>query len=196
MKGLSKFVEYAFIIMFGFIVLSLLTSMIYHYYNRTLERNINTGLKQTALQTSEAILKLYDTGQDVKAEPENASTVIVASMDINYPNKIGGRNFEVDLISSPGIWVQVINLTIDSEDANIMRETSSGAKILVKTTQEPFLSYEYPLSNIPIEIQGKYTAGSNDTLSYIRYNYNGTENDVILLGDFNFIVDVDTINYS
>jgi len=196
MKGLSKFVEYTFLILFGFTVLSLLTSMIYSYYSKTLERNINTGLKQTALQTSEAILKLYNTGQDVKAEPENASTIIVAAMDINYPNNIGGRNFEVDLISSPGIWVQVTNLTIDSEDANIRKETSSGAKILVKTTQDPFLSYEYPLANIAIEIQGKYTAGSNDTLSYIRYNYLGTEYDVIVLGDFDFIVGVDTIKYN
>ncbi len=195
MKGLSKFVEYAFIILFGFTVLSLLTSMIYTYYNKTLERNINSGLKQVALQTSDAILKLYDTGQDIKAEPENASAVIVANMDINYPNNIGGRNFEVDLISSPGIWVQVTNLTIDSEDANIRKETSSGAKILVKTTQDPFLSYEYPLPNIAIDIQGKYTSGSNDTLSYIKYNYLGTEHDIIVLGDFDFIVGVDTIKY-
>lgn len=196
MKGLSKFVEYTFIIMFGFVLLSILTSMIYHYYNKNLETNINVGLKQIALQTSDGILKLYQIGEDVHAEPTNGTATIITSIDMNYPNHIGGKNYEVILVSSLGIWTQVTDLTIDSEDIDIRKEEFSGAKIIVRTTQNPYLSYEHSLPNIPVAVQGKYTSGMNDTLTYVRYNYLSTEYNAIILGEFDFVVDITVLRSS
>jgi len=196
MKGLSRFIEYTFLIMFGFTVLTLLTTMIYHYYNKNIDLNIKNGMKQVAMQTSDGIMKLYLTGEDIHAEPDNASAIIITSIDMNYPDHIAGKNYEVDLVGSPGIWNQAINLTIDSANATIRKETSSGQKIIVRITQQPYDTYEYDLPNIPVTVQGKYRSGMNDTLSYVRYNYLGTEYNTIVLGEFDYVLGMTVLRSS
>jgi len=112
---------------------------------------------------------------------------------LNYPDRVSGNNFEVELVSSPGIWNAILNLTIDNESTEIKKETSSGAKIIARTTQRPFVSHEYDIPNIPIVLQGKFKSGENDTLRLVRYNYNGNIQDVIILGESDIIIRVTNI---
>lgn len=193
MKGISKFVDYSFILLSSFIVMTLFTMLIYGYYNHELKTNIEVSLKQIAAQTSESILDLYNRAKESDANPKNSSSVILSSIDLKYPNQISGKNFEVELISSPGIWNQITNITVNSANATIVKETSSGAKIIVKTKQRPVVSYEYNVPNVPIRLQGKYASGGNDTLSLVRYNYNGTVEDVIVLGNSTIIIGITSI---
>ena len=193
MKGISKFVDYSFILLSSFIVMTLFTMLIYGYYNHELKTNIEVSLKQIAAQTSESILDLYNRAKESDANPKNSSSVILSSIDLKYPNQISGKNFEVELISSPGIWNQITNITVNSDNATIVKETSSGAKIIVKTKQRPVVSYEYNVPNVPIRLQGKYASGGNDTLSLVRYNYNGTVEDVIVLGNSTIIIGITSI---
>lgn len=193
MKGISKFVDYSFILLSSFIVMTLFTILIYGYYNHELKTNIEVSLKQIAAQTSESILDLYNRAKESDANPKNSSSVILSSIDLKYPNQISGKNFEVELISSPGIWNQITNITVNNLNATIVKETSSGAKIIVKTKQRPVVSYEYNIPNVPIRLQGKYTSGGNDTLSLVRYTYNGTVEDVIVLGNSTIIIGITSI---
>jgi len=193
MKGISKFVDYSFILLSSFIVMTLFTILIYGYYNHELKTNIEVSLKQIAAQTSDSILDLYNRAKESDANPKNSSSVILSSIDLKYPNQISGKNFEVELISSPGIWNQITNITVNSANATIVKETSSGAKIIVKTKQRPVVSYEYNVPNVPIRLQGKYASGGNDTLSLVRYNYNGTVEDVIVLGNSTIIIGITSI---
>jgi hypothetical protein len=111
-------------------------------------------------------------------------------MILNYPEKISGRNFEVELVSSPGIWNVITNLIIGDKIGTINKEAASGSKIIAKTTQKPFITYEYDVPNIPIKLQGKFKSGVNDTLKLVRYNYNGTIENVIILGESNIVISI------
>jgi len=194
MKGLSKFVTYSLIILSSFVVLIFLTTLIYSYYEQVLRTNIQTGLKQIAAQTADNILYLYDEAKGSDASPVNSSSVVLSTIDLNYPDQVVDRNFEVELVSSPGIWSMITNLTIKGTNATIMKESVSGAKVIAKTTQRPIVDYEYDVPNVPIKLQGKFSSGDNDILRLIRYNYNGTLKDVIILGNSTIIIGITSIN--
>lgn len=193
MKGVSRFVSYAFTILLGFIVLSVFSILIFGYYDQVLKSDIESGLKQIAIQTVNGIIELYGLAEEYETIPENFSLILISSIDLNYPDQVSGRSFEIELISSPGIWSTVTNVSIGGEDAETIEETTSGSKIIVKTTQRPYVSYEYDVPNIPINLQGKFRSGGNDVLKLVRYNFNGTVEDRILLGESDIIVGINSI---
>ena len=194
MKGISRFVTYSLIILFSFIVLTFFTMLIYGYYNRVLETNIQVSLNQIAVQTADSILYLYDQAKESDASPTNSTSITLSAIDLNYPSQIVDRNFEIELVSSPGIWSVITDLTVDNTNATIRKESTSGAKIIAKTVQKPIVSYEHDVANVPIKLQGKYRSGGNDTLMLVRYNYNDTLEDIITLGNPELIIGITSIN--
>jgi hypothetical protein len=190
MKGVSRFVTYSFTVLLGFIVLIVFSSLIYGYYDQVLKSNIKAGLKQITIQTLFGIIKLHDLGLDAHAYPKNSSSIVISSISLNYPDKVSGKDFEIELISSPGVWNLITNMTIDGKDVIVKKVTSSGSKIIAKTTQSPFVIYEYEVPNIPVILQGKFVSRENDSLSLVRYNYNGFIEDRIILGEENIIIGV------
>ena len=194
MKGISKFVTYTFTILFSFIMLGVFSSLIYDYYNQIMKSNIESGLKQICIQTFIGIVNLYNQGMKNDFIPENSSSVVISQISLNYPDSVSGKNFEVYLMSSSGIWNTVKNVTIDGKTVNIKQEIDSGAKIIAKTIEKPYVSYEYNLPNIPIILQGKFRSGDNDTLSLVRYNDNGTIEDSIILGNSDLLVRIKSMH--
>ncbi len=193
MKGISRFITYSLVILSSFVVLTLFTTLIYSYYNRVLETNIQVSLKQIAVQTADSILYLYEQAEESDASPVNSTSTTLSNIDLNYPNRVEDRNFEIELMSSPGIWNVITNLTINNVNATILKESTSGTKIIAKTTQKPIVSYEYDITNVPIKLQGKYRSGGNDTLRLVRYNYNGSLEDIIILGNSSIIIGITSI---
>jgi len=194
MKGISRFVTYSLIILSSFVVMAFFTTLTYSYYNQVLKTNIQVSLKQVAAQTADSIIYLYDQAKESGASPVNSTSITLSSIDLNYPDQVVDRNFEVELVSSPGIWSVVTNLTIQGVNATIKKESTSGAKIIAKTVQSPVVSYEYDVANIPIKLQGKCSSGGNDTLRLVRYNYNGSIEDVVILGNSSIIIGITSIN--
>ena len=194
MKGVSNFITYSITVLLGFLVLTSFSLLIYGYYDQVSKTNMEVSLKQVCIQTLTGIIDLYNKGKDSDVIPENSSSIILSEIDLNYPDKISGKNFEVELISSPGIWNTISNLSIDGENVKIRKETSSGFKIIARATQRPFVEYEYDVPNIPIVLQGKFTPGENDILRIVRYNYNGQIQEVIILGESDLIIGISTIN--
>lgn len=194
MKGLSKFVTYTFTILFSFIILSAFSSLIYSYYNQISKSNIESGLKQICIQTFVGIVNLYNQGTNNDVIPANSTSSVISHITLNYPDSISGKNFEVDLIPSSGIWNTVKNMTINGRTANIKQEIDSGAKIVAKTIENPYFSYEYALPNIPIILQGKFRSGNNDTLILVRYNDNGTVEDRVILGNSDILVGIKSMS--
>jgi len=168
--------------------------LIYGYYNRVLETNIQVSLKQIAVQTADSVLYLYDQAKESDANPGNSTSITLSSIDLNYPNQVADRNFEVELVSSSGIWSVITDLTVDNMNATIRKESTSGAKVIAKTVQKPLVSYEHDVVNVPIKLQGKYRSGGNDTLMLVRYNYNDTLEDIITLGNPGVIIGITSIN--
>jgi hypothetical protein len=193
MKGISNFVSYTFTILFGFTILILFSSLIYSFYEQVQKTSITSSLKQLSIQTSNGIIKLYDLSKEFKTNPANSTSIIISNVTLNYPEEIVDRNYEVELLSSPGIWNSITNFTIGEKNVTIIKETESSSKIVVRTTQKPIETYEYDLPNIPIILQGKFKSGENDVLRLVRYNYNGVIEDRIILGESDIIVGISGI---
>ena len=193
MKGVSNFITYSITILLGFVIVLSFSLLIYGYYDQVSKSNIESSLKQVCIQTIISIIDLYNKGKESDFTPENSSSIILSEIDLNYPDRVSDKNFEVELVSSPGIWNTIINLTIGGESTQIKKETTSGAKIIAKTTQRPFVSHEYDVPNIPMVLQGKFKSGQNDTLRLVRYNYNGNIQDVIILGGSDVIIGVTSV---
>ena len=194
MKGVSSFISYALTILFAFIILIFFTYAIYSYYDQAMRSNVKAGLKQITTQTTNSIVELYDLGKESDVSPSNSSSIIISDIDLNYPEKVSGKSFEVELVSTPGIWGMITDFTVDGKNATIRKESSSGAKIVAKTTQKPIISYEHDVPNIPIILQGKFRSGQNDTLRLIRYNYNESINDMIILGESDIIIGITNVH--
>ncbi len=188
MKGISKFIGYTFLILLGFTMLTLFAGTIYSYYNSMLRRNIDVSLKQIAVDTSAQIVRLYDASKSSNSRPVNGTRLVISEVDLNYVSKISGKNYEVQLVTSPGIWTQIKSLKIDNITVASKDEKISGSKVIVKTTQSPVVAYDFQIPNIPIPIQGVFRSGENSTLRFVRFNYNGTVNDTIILGESNVII--------
>lgn len=150
-------------------------------------------LKQICIQTTNSIIQLYNKAKEFKAVPKESSSITISSIDLNYPNKLEGKNFEIELLSSPGIWNLITNITIEGKNVTISKETGSSSKIIAKTTQKPIIVYEHDIPNIPIVLQGKFRSGGNDTLKIIRYNYNGVVEDRVIIGESEIIVGITSI---
>ncbi len=193
MKGISNFVSYTFTILFGFIILIFFSSLIYSFYDQVQKTSITASLKQVSTQTADSIVQLYNLGKEFKTNPANSTSIIISNITLNYPEKIGDKNYEVELLSSPGIWNSITNFTIDNRNVTVIKETKSSSKIIARTTQRPFITYEQDLPNIPIILQGKFRSGENDILILVRYNYNGTVEDRIILGQSDIIVGITSI---
>jgi hypothetical protein len=193
MKGISNFVSYTFAILFGFVILILFSSLVYSFYDQVLKNSITRNLKDISIQTSTGIIQLYNLGREFKANPANSTSILISNISLNYPEKIGDKNYEIELLTSPGIWNSLINFTISGKNETIVKELASSSKIIAKTTQRPFITYEYDLPNMPIILQGKFRSGENDILKLVRYNYNGTIQDTIILGQSDIIIGISSI---
>jgi len=194
MKGISRFITYSFTILLGFIILTVFTTLIYGYYDQVSKSNIRSSLKQICVQTFFGIVNLYNRGMENDLIPDNSTAAVIHKIDLNYPDSISGKEFEVYLISSSEIWNTIKNITIDGKIVNIKEEINSGSKIIANTIDKPSVSFEYNLPNMPVIIQGKFSSGDNQTLSLIRYNNNGTIEHVVILGNSDLFIRLNTIN--
>ena len=194
MKGISRFITYSFTILLGFIILTVFTTLIYGYYDQVSKSNMRSSLKQICVQTFFGIVNLYNRGMENDLIPDNSTAAVIYKIDLNYPDSISGKEFEVYLISSSEIWNTIKNITIDGKIVNIKEEINSGSKIIANTIDKPSVGFEYNLPNMPVIIQGKFSSGDNQTLSLIRYNNNGTIEHVVILGNSDLFIRLNTIN--
>jgi hypothetical protein len=194
MKGVSNFITYSITILLGFLILTSFSLLIYGYYDQVSKSNIEVSLKQVCIQTLTGIIDLYNKGKNSDVIPENSSSIVLSEIELNYPDKISNKNFEIELVMSPGIWNTISNLTDNEESVEVRKEISSGSKIIARTTQRPFVEYVYDIPNIPLYLQGKFRSGENDILRLIRYNYNGQIQETVILGESEIIVGINSIN--
>jgi hypothetical protein len=93
------------------------------------------------------------------------------------------------LVSSNPIWVNVKNFTVDGQNVSTTIKTS-GAKVVAKTTQDPFVTVEYDIPNIDISMQGRSANGVESKLRYYRYNLDNIIYDKITLGSSDILIEI------
>jgi len=192
-KGQAELIEYTLTVLFSVIILISVAAIAYTFYNNALKQDMKKSMDEVALQLSNAILKIYQQGKQSTASPANSTSILIASVNLNLPAKISNRNYEVDLIRENPLFTSVINFTVGSVNVTPSILTS-GAKIVVKTIDDPKIVSSKDLPNIDVNVQGTVFNGINATLKYYRYNYNGTSYDKIVLGEQGIIIDITEIS--
>lgn len=184
MKGVSTLLTYILILSISTITLIIFTLMVVSYYKNTSRALIESNFKQLAVYTSVEIINMYNENSKSTIVPEINTSTNLSTLILNYPQKIGSTVYQIDFISTTGIW----NFINFSSQSQLLKEESSSNKIYLKTLQEPFVEYYYSLPNIPIELQGSFKSGELPILRYVRYNYNGKIYDRIILGGDDIII--------
>jgi hypothetical protein len=192
-KGQAEIIGNILAVLFGVIILAAISTVAYNLYTRQLEDEITNNLKQMGVEVSNNILRLYDRGKNSKYSPGANESVRLAEIDLKLPSQVSGRNYEVILIEANPIWVQISNLTIGGASPPSVI-TVPGAKVVLRTTQSPKVTVEHEIPNIDVPIQGKSVNGLNSTLAYYRYNSTGGIKDKIVLGDFDIIIDIESVS--
>ena len=192
-KGQAKLIEYVLTISFSVIILIGVTTMIYSFYITAIRTDAEKSLQELSIQVADNILKLYKNAKDSKAQPANSSSILIGEIDLSLPSHVSRRNYEIVLISSNPIWANIINFTVDGQNVSSIIKTS-GAKIVARTTQTPFVTVEYDVPNIDVGVQGRSVNGADSKLSCYRYNFNGTVYDKIVLGSSDILVDITSIS--
>lgn len=192
-KAQARFIEYVLTILFSVLVVISISALVYTFYRASIEREVKGELKQLAIQTSDAVIKLYDTSKASKVLPSNYSSMMISEVKLNLPERVAKRNYEMLLISANPIWTSVSEITIDGQNVSSVKRTP-GAKIVARTTQDPVVEIEYDMPNIDVAVQGRSENGANDVLKYFRYNYNTTIYDTVILGEPEILIRITSIS--
>lgn len=192
-KGQTELFEYILTFLFGLIILAAVSTIIYSLYSNALSQDMTNSMNEVSLEVSDAILKLYQQGQQSTASPANSTSILIATLNLNLPSKISNRNYEVDLFPITPLFGVFTNITLSGRNFTYVIQTS-GAKIVVQSTENPKIAVTKDLPNINLNIQGTITDGVNATLNYYRYNINGTVYDKIVLGGQPIIIDINKIS--
>jgi hypothetical protein len=144
------------------------------------ESKVREEFELISQQLLTAISRLAELGRKNPLEPKVNETLLLGVFDLQLPQKIVGKNYEIELISGSKIWVNVQNFTFNEEEVNY-RSEGPNAKIAMRTLEEPKISFEQPLPNFGIELEGKFKSGMPGIIRYYRYNLDGKIRNVIVL---------------
>jgi hypothetical protein len=193
-KGQAEIVENVFVVLFGVIILTAISTISYNIYMNQIKSEIENNLKQLAIGISDATLKLYEMGKASFYSPKPNQTAKLVEINLNLPSRVSGRNYEVFLTSASSIWIQISNLSLDGTQPATQIITTPGAKIILRTTQSPEITVEHEIPNLDVLTQGKIENGLNGKLSYYRSNFNNTIKDYIVLGEQDIIIDITKVS--
>jgi hypothetical protein len=190
--GQAEIIGNVFMVFLGVAFLTLISILSYTLYTNQIRVEVENNLKQIGIGISNNVLKLYEIGKNSKYYPGINESKKIAEIDLKLPPKVSGRNYEIFLITTNPIWIQISNMSIDN--SSISSVISYGTKILLRTTQPPEVTVEVDVPNIDVYVQGKSENGLDGSLSYYRYNINGSIKDNIILGKQDIIIDISEVS--
>ena len=193
MKGISSIIGYTLALLISVVVISVITILIFNIQDQIIEDQVRRDLTQVSSQTSEKITDLYTLTRFSKTTPGNSTSILLADVSLNLPSDVADRSYRLKLLSAAQVLSQIENVTMGGENVTTQNNPPLG-KIIAETTEEPFVSVEYNIPSIDIDIQGSVGDPNNATLKYYRYNPNGTVLDVIVLGDPQLLGQVTQVN--
>ena len=182
MKGISAIIGYTLAVLISVIVISIVSILIFDIQAKIVEDQVKRDLSQVSSQTSEKITDLYTLTRFSKTSPGNSTSILLADVTLNLPSKVASKSYKLKLLSAAEVLSQIENVTMGEENVTTQNSPPLG-KIVAQTTEEPFVTVEYDIPSIDIDIQGSVGDPTNASLKYYRYNPNGTVLDVIVLGD-------------
>jgi hypothetical protein len=195
MKGEQPLVTYVFSVLLTVTLVVAIILLLVAFYGNLSEREINRQLSQINSHAANEITKLYATGKSSTASPGNFTSIQIATASLSLPAQVSGKSYEVSLVGRNSISTVVDSVTIGGVNVSITTG-SSGSKIVSRTREDPTVEVETALPNIDADIQGKIVNGINSTLTYVRYNVNGTVGDIIVAGPLQTVVKISSVEVS
>jgi hypothetical protein len=117
---------------------------------------------------------------------------LIRETDVKLPSQIATRNYEMFLVLAGHIW-STVEMKIDGRNVTFV-ERLPGAKVVLRTTQDPEVELEHDIPNIDIIVGGRSENGRDPRLSYYRYNINGTIYDVVFLGAPEILITISSVS--
>jgi hypothetical protein len=191
-KGQERFLEYLMTVIFGMLVLVAVSTMIRTFYTNALKTNIVQSLNQLALQVSNEIVKHHQYAKEVKMQPAVNSSVLLYETTLNLPRTISNRNYEIILATSNPFWISITVSNVSGVNMTPLTRTS-GAKVVVRTTQDPVVSVERDIPNIDMDVEGIVQNGINATLRYYKFDSLNTVYNVVMLGESDIITKITSV---
>ncbi len=164
-KAVSPLLSHSLFMAVGIVLLIFMSSLVWYIYTKSIEQSIKTELKQFSETLAGEIIKLRSLNPDINPEPN--TSLLLGSFSIQLPDKSGGRSYTLTLYES------------DSDKARIVARAGD-------------IEVEYPLYNLEIKMQGSDDGGAA-VLEYYRYNFNGTIEDKITLGQPKILIAIEGI---
>jgi hypothetical protein len=195
LKGEQPVVSYVFSILLSVGAMIAITLTLIAFYDNVTDREIERQLTQITAHTANEISKLYGVSSASSAAPGNSSAVQISKIELGIPEDVSGRNYDIYVVSGGQISTVVSSITINGLNASVST-LKSGAKIVGRTRGNPHIVVETDLPNINVQFQGRIINGQNSTLRYIRYNLNGTMQDVIVAGGGDLLIQISSLEVS
>jgi len=180
MKG-SSIITFAIIMSLAFAIIFFISMAAYSYYKNAKESLRQQQARQVAYQLISEIEKIYLVGSKLNSNQTNQSITLLEK-NISLPEKIAGSYYYVEAISSSGLWSSI-------EANETIKEEHSSNKIGIVFDDEKFY---FNLPNMPIVFEGKANPG-NVKISYKKYMFGDAVKDAIVIGDSDFIIDIDSL---
>ncbi len=191
-KGQAKFLDFILATFLSLIVLISIYSLSISLYRNWLGSEIKSELEYLSFKLSKEMVKAYGLAQRSYAEPENYSSLLLYEAELNFPETIRGRNYEIFLVNPNPIWVSISDVSSEGKELEARIE-SGGIKIVAKTLQDPRIEVELSVPNINTLAEGKIVNGKDSKLRYYRLNLNGKVLDAILIGNYNILAEITNI---
>lgn len=191
-KGQANLIEYVLTILFSSMIIISIVTVISTFSSNAIRSEATEGMKQVAIIISNEVVKAYNIAKNSNNQPNNSTSTLLYEVDLKLPNQISKRSYQAILVTENPVWSSIKSITINNKSVNIVT-SSPGAKVIIKTTQDPFLTFEYDIPNVDVTVQGKCDSGINSTLRYYRYNLNGTIYDTVLLGNYGILTRINSI---
>lgn len=193
MKGVSPLISYVLAVLLAVLVISAVAVLVTGFYNTIIQDEVRRELTQVAAQASSKITEIYSISKVSKASPANSSAILIGDLQLNLPAKVASRSYQLTLLSSNQVASILANLTVNGQNVSSTSTPQTG-KIVAETTEDPFVSVEYDVPSIDVDMQGRSDSPTNATLRYYRYNPNGTVIDTVLIGDYTLLGQVATVS--
>ncbi len=186
-------VDYIFSIALSVIVFVSVVAVAYSFYRQQLSVEASNELRQVALQISDAVLKTYNAAKQSTVSPTNGTVTVLSQTQLDLPSKVAQRNYKVTLQATTSEIPVISSILEDGKNITFVKQ-ASGITIVAQTTEDPVISQKIILPNINAFVQGVFHNSGNATLTYYRYNFNGTIYDSVSLGDSNLILQITSVS--
>ncbi len=191
-KSQVSFLDFLLATLLSIAVLISIYSLSTSIYRKWLIEELKAELNLISLRISNEIIKAYGIAREVSYVPENFSVFLIYEKNLELPNSLKGRSYEIYLINANPIWVSISNVSSEGKDIRT-KIKSGGIKLIGRIIQDPKIEIEKNLPNIDVIVEGKIESGGSYNFKYYRVNFNNKSFEFALIGNYNILAKITNI---